>query len=207
MEVKYPVVVLADGVFPRHVVGIQKLLEAQTIVCCDGAADKLLAYGMEPHYVVGDLDSINKITRQQFEDRMYYDCSQEINDLTKAVRFCDKLGANQITILGATGLREDHTIANISLLADYIDLFPVEMITDYGIFTAIRESTTFDSVRGQQVSIFSLTSQTRVTLEGLRYPLKEAILDSWWKGSLNESDGETFTIRFDDGKVIVFQAF
>ncbi len=202
-----PVVILADGVFPQHPYALQKLHEAQTIVCCDGAAEKLLAHGMEPHYIVGDLDSVSNATKERFADRLHQVSSQEINDLTKAVCFCEENNIRQITILGATGLREDHVVANISLLADYAEKMQVEMITDYGIFTAIHTTTTFESVPGQQVSIFSLTPQTRVTLDGLKYPLHEALLDSWWKGSLNESLGLHFTIAFYEGRLVVFRVF
>ena len=59
---------------------------------------------------------------------------QEINDLTKSVRFAHTQGYREVLILGATGLREDHTLGNISLLMDYAHLFKrVEMLSDYGL--------------------------------------------------------------------------
>ena len=202
-----PVVILADGVFPQHPYAKKVLSDANAIVCCDGAAEKLLASGIEPHYIVGDLDSVSGATKKRFSGRLHYVESQETNDLTKAVNFCVEQGVSRVSILGATGLREDHTLANIALLADYADMLEVLLITDYGVFTAIKKTTVFDSFPGQQVSVFSLTSQTRITLSGLKYPLHETMLDSWWKGTLNESLGASFTITFNEGRVIIFTAF
>ena len=81
----------------------------------------------------------------------------------------------------------------------------VEMITDYGIFTPIASTKVFESAVGQQVSIFSLDKRP-VSSQNLKYPLNESVLDNLWKGSLNESLGETFTL-YTEGKIIVYRTF
>jgi len=207
LAMQYPVVILADGDFPSHAIPLRALEQAETIVCCDGAAEKLLMHNMNPSYIVGDLDSLPDATRMRFSDRIICETSQEINDLTKAVEFCLKQGVQKLAIVGATGLREDHTIANISLLANYAKKCEIELITDYGIFSAISAATTFESFAGQQVSIFSLMPETPVSLDGLKYPLTNYCLDSWWKGTLNEAIGNRFTISFEKGEIIIFRVF
>ena len=59
---------------------------------------------------------------------------QETNDLTKSVHFCAYKTDEEIAIVGGTGYREDHTLGNISLLADYMEAATVMMVTNYGIF-------------------------------------------------------------------------
>ncbi len=49
-------VILANGTYPTHAVPVRYLEEADLIVCCDGAAEKLVAHGMEPGIIIGDLD-------------------------------------------------------------------------------------------------------------------------------------------------------
>jgi thiamine pyrophosphokinase len=202
-----PVVILADGEFPFHDVPLGFLREAGTIVCCDAAAEKLVAHGMLPDYIVGDLDSLSDSLKARFSDRLFHFASQETNDLTKAVAFCVARGVRQLAIVGGGGLREDHTIANVSLLADYAKTCRVEMITNYGIFSAIHASTTFACEPGQQVSLFSLTPMTPVSISGCKYPLHNARIDAWWKGSLNETTGHRFTVTFQNGAFIVFRVF
>ena len=184
---------------------LQVLESADAIVCCDGAAEKLCAHGRTPDYIVGDLDSLPDELKTRFAGRLYYMASQEANDLTKAVAFCLQHGAMQLKILGAGGLREDNTIANISLLADYAAKCRVEMITNYGTFVAIAKTSTLESTAGQQVSIFSLTPSAKISSTGLKYPLRRQCLDSWWQGSLNEATGRCFTLSFNKGIFIVFR--
>jgi thiamine pyrophosphokinase len=201
-------VILADGNFPFHTRPLSCLQHAATVVCCDGATQKLLLSGQVPDYIVGDLDSLSPELKAQFSDRIFPSADQETNDLTKAVQFCIERGATKITIVGATGLREDHTLGNISLLADYADLVSdIEMMTDYGIFSVIRKNCSFESYVGQQISIFALDNTTQISTEGLKYPIAHRTLHSWWQGTLNEAVADTFSIHFDQGSLIVFRCY
>lgn len=199
-------VVLCNGSFPEHRIPLENLKQARTIICCDGAIQKLLSFGLEPTMIVGDLDSIEPIVRKKYADRVFFNPDQETNDLTKSINWAVSQGFRNITIVGATGLREDHTLGNISLLGEYISMLDtVLMVTDTGVFSAISQDTVFLSKKGQQVSIFSLNPATQVSSENLKYPLPKT-LASWWCGTLNESLADTFTVR-TDGKLIVFRTF
>jgi len=200
-------IILADGTFPTHEIPVNMLSEADFVVCCDGAVEKLVSHGFRPDIIVGDLDSLTTEMRRKYENILFHDPDQETNDLTKAVRWCVSNGKRELVILGATGLREDHTLGNISLLAEYSKTAKVKMVTDHGIFEVTDMSATIDSWAGQQVSIFSINSSTVVSSDGLRYPLNSLLLDNWWKGTLNEATGERFTLRFTGGPLIVFRKF
>lgn len=202
-----PVVVVADGSFPQHRIPLELLQGAATIVCCDGACEKLLQHGFTPHHIVGDMDSISPLLQQRFSAILRHFPDQETNDLTKAVKFCIAQGCSALDIVGATGCREDHSIGNIALLADYAAKISVKMISDTGIFTPLLSSAILHSFSGQKVSIFCLTPETRIISQGLKYPLNEVVFDNWWKGTLNEAAGQTISLQFDSGKVIVYQAF
>lgn len=199
-------IILADGRFPSNEVPLYYLNHAAKIVCCDGAVLKLLKHGLEPDVIVGDMDSIVPELKEQFADIIHQDKDQESNDLTKAVNYCVNQGMKDLVILGATGLREDHAIGNISLLAQYAQKANVKLVTNYGTFTAISESTTFKSFECQQVSIFTLDTDVQVTSTQLKFPLTEVNFDAWWKGTLNEALSNQFTLDFKTGKrLVVFQ--
>ncbi|MDR2813801.1 MAG: thiamine diphosphokinase, partial [Prevotellaceae bacterium] len=180
----FPTVALAHGEFPAHSLALQQLRSATTIVCCDGAVESLLQFGMEPTCIVGDLDSIPPELKARFADKIHRVAEQESNDLTKSINFCRQKGYREVTILGATGKREDHTLGNISLLAGYAKELSVQMLTDYGVLNAIRHDATFESFAGQQTSIFCLSPQTKITTRGLKYPVSNASLPLWWMGTL-----------------------
>ncbi len=202
------IVILANGDFPTHSVPIKVLREAEFIVCCDGAANSLIRAGMEPDLIIGDLDSLERENNDRFKDKIIQISEQETNDLTKAFEYSLSLNPSEIKILGATGKREDHTIGNISLLSQFGGKthVPLQMITDYGIFTPIFNTAKFNSKRGDKVSVFSLDCNLELESEGLEYPLKEVKFDSWWKATLNIASGDNFTISFPKGagRVIVF---
>ncbi len=197
-------VILANGTFPTHPVPVSRLREAGLIVCCDGAAEKLVANGLEPGIIIGDLDSVSPELRERYRSILVQDSDQETNDLTKAVKWCVTQGIREVAILGATGIREDHTLGNISLLADYKNDIDAIMLTDTGSFRVYDGSVTIASHPGQQVSLFSIDPSLKVTSTGLKYPLQNLKLTSWWRGTLNEAEGECFTLKFDTGKIIVF---
>ena len=201
----YYTVILSDGVFPQHPTPLSFLRNALRIVCCDGAAKTLIEQGFAPNFIVGDLDSISDELRKRYNHCLHLDTDQNCNDLTKAVNFCAQKQWNDITIIGATGKREDHSIGNISLLAEYADYVNVQLITDFGVFVPILKSTRFESFAGQQVSIFSLTPDTVFTFHGLKYPLCGQTITSWWQGTLNEALGNDFFIEIDHGKALVFR--
>jgi len=198
-------VILADGDFPTHHSPLKILATADPLVCCDGAADALAHAGLMPDVVIGDLDSITAAQREHFKAVLIEDRDQETNDLTKAVNWCRQQGIQAVTILGATGKREDHTLANIALLARYNRDLKADMVTDFGTFSVVRASCEFASVTGQQISIISLTPETAITTTGLKYPLAGMKLAELWQGSLNEATGNTFTLTFTNGTLVIYQ--
>ncbi len=198
-------IILANGAFPQSEKLLSMLDNAEQIVCCDGAVNNLVASGREPFVIIGDLDSVNPEIRLKYKKRLVRVLDQDTNDLTKAVNWCVENGIKEVTILGATGKREDHTIGNISLLAQYSKVISVKLFTDYGVFVSVSKTTAFDTFKGQQVSIFSLDTDLKISSTGLKYPLNEHKLTSWWMGTLNESEGETITIILNEaGDVIVY---
>jgi len=200
-------VIVADGIFPQHPIPLGYLRNAKRIICCDGSVQSLILAGMQPEAIVGDLDSLNDELANRFSDRIYLDESQDTNDLTKAVSWCSEMGYKDIVIVGATGKREDHTIGNISLLAEYIKGINVFMVTDTGILRPFLTSSEISSFPGQQVSIFSIDPETELTSSGLRYPLNRTKVKNWWMATLNEALGDRFSLEFNTGRVIVYLKF
>ena len=207
IQTKADTVVLVNGDFPKHEIPLAILTNCVRIICCDGAANQLLdKHFRTPYAIVGDCDSLSEDIRIRFNSIIYREDEQETNDQTKAVNYCISQGFNDITLLGATGKREDHTIGNISLLAEYCSKgINARMITDSGVFVAIREDTEFESFKGQQVSLFS-PALSKITTSGLKYPVTDRIFTNWWQGTLNESEGDRFTIN-TNGLLIVYRAF
>ena len=196
LQETHEIVVLANGEFPVSDPGTRILDHAKMIICCDEAADRLLESGREPDLIIGDMDSVSRETREKFSDRVIVIDEQETNDLTKAVDYCIDKAFSSITILGATGLREDHTLGNISLLLEYNKQIKARMVTDHGEFSTLQSGEKVCAHPGEQISFFSVDNKVRVTSEGLKYSLDEMQLHNWWRASLNEVTGDHFILHF-----------
>ena len=212
-------IILAAGDYPTAPEALAYLDSAEYVCCCDGAAQALIDHGRMPDAIVGDGDSLTPEQIERFGSLYHRVTEQEYNDLTKATRYCIAQGYHDIVYLGATGKREDHTLANIALMAFYkreLGINPT-MVTDYGTFVVggnddidddiyddvkVKVSvTTFHSFPGQQVSIFNLGCTT-LESEGLKwdaYPYREL-----WQGTLNEALSYSFTIKAN-GPYIIFR--
>ena len=190
------IVILAAGDFPRTEAPLAALRGADLRICCDSAAEALVAHGLEPDRIVGDLDSLSPTFRERYADRITRIAEQDDNDLTKAFHLALTLAPSRISIVGATGKREDHTLGNISLLLDYAReaSCPVTMLTDYGRFEAIFDTATLPSVPGQQISIFAFDNTLTIKSAGLKYPTDQVRFDTLWKATLNEALSSSFTL-------------
>ena len=166
--------------------------------------------------VVGDGDSMpfqlpDHARNQGLDVTFVRIAEQDDNDLTKATRhvlsnvdYGEQEGCH-VDYIGATGLREDHTLGNISLLAWYMEQFPMvsfRMLSDQGMFLPMQGHHIFQSHPGQQVSLFSLTPHQPVTVEGLRWPINNRQLEWWWEGTLNEATGDSFEVW--GGRLVVY---
>ncbi|MFP4557009.1 MAG: thiamine diphosphokinase [Bacteroidales bacterium] len=199
-------VILANGRFPTHPIPIGVLHKAKQIICCDGAVNHLVEYGLEPTAIVGDLDSVSPKQKELYADRLFFDPNQETNDLTKAVTWCKENGYNNVKILAGTGKRDDHTLGNIGLLTKYLRMgVHVELISDSGTIVPLLQSSRLESFTGQQVSIFSFNNSTRITTHNLKYPINNMSLSEPWMGTLNMSMGGWFEVEFDIGPIVVFR--
>ena len=201
------VIILADGNFPVHEIPLGYLHGVNDIICCDGGAENLVNAGIEPVAIIGDMDSLSNELKDRFAGRIFIDENQETNDLTKAVEWCREMNYDEIVILGATGKREDHTIGNISLLAEYAASITVKMVTDTGILIPFLKGCTVQSFPGQQISIFSIDPATEITSAGLKFPLNHYKISNWWVATLNEALGNSFSLEFSEGRIIVYLKF
>lgn len=204
---RYSTIIVGNGETPQGEIPMLFLQHARFIVCCDGALEKLLKIGMKPDVVIGDCDSISEDRRQQFKDIIIEDKDQECNDLQKALKYCLRQQFGPIAILGASGLRDDHQLANLSILNMYAERMDLIMVSNYGLFSFISEDTTFASTPGQEVSVFSFDGQALFSFSGLQYPVHNRRFAQLWEGSLNKALGNSFTITLNNGRGVVFREF
>ena len=199
-------VILCNGAFPAEAYPLYLLDSAEGVVVCDGALEKLLAHNAAavPLVILGDMDSLSQPLQKQFSSLIFHETEQDYNDLTKAMRWVlrEHPEVQEITILGATGLREDHTVGNLGLLMEFTRLFNldgrnVQMVSDYGTAFAITDSCELHLGEGRRLSLFSADNTLRISSEGLQWPTDGVVFDAWWKATLNRTVAPVVTFRFN----------
>lgn len=128
---------------------------------------------------------------------------QDYNDLTKAMRYMleHHPDVTDIHILGATGLREDHTVGNLGLLMEYTRLFDlsgirVEMVSDHSTAFALTDSCELHVGTGRRVSLFSPDNSLTIKSEGLQWPTDHVVFDNWWPATLNRATADVVKLTF-----------
>ena len=205
-KIKNPLVIVANGEFPTHSIPIEILENSTSILACDGATNQLVQNGYTPNMIIGDLDSISKNYRIKFENIIIKKANQNSNDLRKAINYALDNNIMDISIIGASGKREDHIIANIFSLLYYKDL-NIKLFTDEGCFSCIHESKNIESFKGQQVSIFSIDQTIRITSNNLMYNFNQSPISTIYSGTLNESTSDNFKLKISHGSLLIFQTY
>ena len=166
----------------------------------------IIKNNLKPTIIIGDLDSIDTKIKKKYSHIIIEILDQSQNDLRKALNWLNKKKCSDITILGATGLREDHTIGNIFSILDLDLNFGIKMITDFGVFRLIKKQRTIKSFKNQPVSLFVSSKKTKITTSGLKYNLNKTSTTDLYSMTLNESISDKFTISPEYGSILIYTA-
>ena len=189
------VVVLGNGDYPTAQLPLDIIGNHRVMVVCDGAANAYLDTPRRFDVIVGDGDSVSQSIRNAYVDKIVIDHDQETNDQTKAVKYLSERGHADISIVGASGRREDHLFGNVSLLVDYLkNGIKARIYTDHGVFIPLCGDAEVACRCGQQMSIFNFGC-TRLSAEGLQYAIRPFV--SMWEGTLNRVAKEKVSFSAD----------
>ncbi len=151
---------------------------ADLIVAADGGSLHAVAHGWWPHLLVGDLDSTPPEVRGLVEEHgarvIEYSPQKDETDTELALRAALAEGAGEIYLLGATGGRLDHFLANILLLAlPEAAQARVTIVAGRQRIVAIRGQAEIVGHVGDLVSLLPLGGDADgIWTTGLEYPLR-----------------------------------
>ncbi|AZL16405.1 thiamine diphosphokinase [Rickettsiales endosymbiont of Stachyamoeba lipophora] len=175
------------------------------IIAADGGANICSSFNINPHYIIGDLDSFENHNFSKNTQIIKINC-QESNDFEKALKLCEELGITFITVYAATGKRIDQTLTNLCLLQKYSHL-NIQIIDHYFISCVLipNRDYEFSGWQGRIVSLFPLSGKAEaITTLGLKYTLNNESLENGFRhGSSNEMLLDTFRISFKGGYLIL----
>lgn len=148
-------------------------VSATFVAAADGGADALLAVGITPDLVVGDLDSLRS-------DRALLPCvredpSPESTDCDKLLAALRALGYGEATFANVHGGLPDHELAALHSIAKGRIESRLIYERGFGYLLAGPAGATVEA--SGRVSLLPLTACDGVTLTGVRWPLDGVHLD------------------------------
>lgn len=181
--------------------------DVDCVIAADDGYSALQSHGFTPDLLVGDFDSLKQIPPGV--PRKAY--SPEKNDTDMALALSEGMARGYLTfsLYGASGGREDHTHANLQLLggASKKGCACKMVCPEYDVYAITDETLRLPKLAGGTiVSVFCHGDRAEgVTLEGLKYPLTDAVLSCDRPlGISNETTGGEALVSVRSGTLLVY---
>lgn len=185
------------------------------LICADSGADFLCRNHIAPEVLLGDFDSMDESAMSWFNEGtttrvIRYPRDKDYTDTFLAVEKAIEMGANEIVLLGCTGTRLDHVMANYNLLYSCLKRGITARITDaHNNIRIINESTVIDrDERFKYLSLFAYGGDVRnLSIKNAKYELHDYDLhigDSLTVS--NEFKEGQVQVSFDEGMLAIFMS-
>jgi thiamine pyrophosphokinase len=188
----------------------------EQIIAADSGIDFMQRNGITPQYIIGDFDSADAKSLSLYEEEnkakiIRLKPEKDDTDTEAAINIAIELGATSIAIIGATGTRLDHVLANVSLLGIGLKRgIPIELLDEHNRVRMTDKRLTIrkDEQYGRYVSIIPYGGAAeKVNLTGFKYPLTDATLPLYSSlGISNEIKEEEAVIEFENSIIIVIES-
>ena len=188
--------------------------EKVDLIAADRGVEFFKGTDWQPEVAVGDFDSLSPEGKAYMEKLPQTSIrrlkpEKDDSDTQSAVNLAISQGAKDILILGGTGTRLDHVMANLGLLLSGKERGVNIRIADVNNFITLVDNGTVlhkDRQYGKYVSFFSVGGDvTGLTLEGFKYPLHDHHLRFAQSGLTvsNEIKEQEARITFSGGNLLM----
>ncbi len=179
------------------------------LIAADGGLRHLRGLGLQPHLVIGDLDSLSAEETAALQaagvHMERHPAEKDETDLELAIQYALRQGFKQMRVVAALGGRLDQTLANLALL-EMPGLEGVDIRLDDGreeIFI-IRDQAVVEGQPGDTVSLLAMNECSKgIVTSGLKYALNhETLCPNRTRGISNEMTAERAEIRLLTGRLL-----
>lgn len=175
------------------------------VIAADAGLAHLEKRGIAPDWVVGDFDSLGHVPVGS--NIIRHPVEKDDTDMMLAVKIGMAAGCREFVICGGIGGRLDHTYANFQTLTWIAAQGGRGYLLGDGMIATVIENGSIAFPAGCQgtISVFCPDGEARgVTLQGLYYPLENAVLTSGFPlGVSNSFTGEAAAVSVSDGRLLV----
>ena len=190
--------------------------EYDCMIAADAGMNFLHRNGITPNIIAGDFDSVASGSLQYFQGLndvqvIKLNPVKDDTDTEFVIREAIRRGAKEITVLGATGTRLDHVIANMNLLGIGLEEgISIQLVDKHNRIRMINDCLEIKQSEqfGNYVSVLPVKGDAKgVSLEGMKYPLKDAEVACFSSlGVSNEIVDEAAKISVKQGVLLVIES-
>lgn len=195
---------VANGAINNYLATAPLLKEYPYIIAVDGGIIHCDKMNITPHKIIGDLDSIPDELLLKYSNVpvQKFSILKDESDLELAIKSVYHPNIEKITIFGALEKRLDHTLANLHLIRRYPRKIWIETETE--LIWAICDDFEMACKPGQIISFIPMGEPViGVSSSGLKWELKEAVLDKSFFSLSNVCLGSFIKMTLKRGDLIV----
>ena len=168
-------IILANGKPPKKsIITFFQRNGYSKIICADGGANSALKMGLIPDAIIGDLDSISSEAINEFKSvsKIIRIRRQNDTDVEKCLKYAIRKKYDKALLLGATGNRLDHTFCNIGIVLKFFPKIKISLIAEDSFLKAYTGNVELKTFPGETISLYGISTRTRITSNGLKYELR-----------------------------------
>ena len=185
-----------------------ELAPPQLVVAADSGADVARGLGVLPDVIVGDFDSVTPAAAAAVAEQRRFPVDKDATDLALALAEAHHRGAGSITVVGGSGGRLDHFLANVAALT-CDDLAPVRVDALMGParLWVVRGRQTVSGKVGRVVTLLACGGPaTGVRTTGLAWALEGETLEAGsTRGVSNVFTAPEATVTLESGVVLAIR--
>lgn len=186
------------------------------LIAADSGMNFLYRNRIVPDIIAGDFDSVDDDSLDEFSgmpdvEMLRLNPIKDDTDTEFVIREAIRRGATTITLLGATGTRLDHVLANVYLLGIGLEEnVQIQLVDAHNRIRMIEHVCEINKKEqfGEFVSIIPVRGDAKgVTLQGMKYPLKDAAITCFSSlGVSNEIVDDAARISVKEGTLLVIES-
>ena len=199
--------VVAGGESPEPAL-LEELAPPQLIVAADSGADVALGLGLKVDVVVGDFDSVTPAGAAAAPEQRRFPTDKDATDLALALAEARDRGAESLSVVGGSGGRLDHLLANVAVLAgDELASVRVDALMGSARLWGVRRRATIRGSVGGLVTLLAHGGPAAgVRTTGLRWALAgETLAAGSSRGVSNVFAAPEATVTLESGVILAIR--
>ncbi|VDN45872.1 Thiamine diphosphokinase [Petrocella atlantisensis] len=178
----------------------------------DHGIDYMAECGIVPNIILGDFDSCESNTLAYYEkknvEKIVFPDKKDMTDTQLAFELMVERSLDEVVVLGASGSRQDHTLANLLLMAYYGKKYKLIYLDAHNRIELAKSYQSIEKSHYDYISLVPLSENVYgVSFLGVKYPLNKATLNAFSSyGISNEITEASAKLWVDEGDLLIIES-